>query len=167
MGRIYLVRHGQASLLGDDYDKLSEAGHEQSRVVGKWLACRQLSFQHVVTGSLRRHEQTALACLPYLQNASPDLVVDADLDEYHHENMVSVTGDEYAVRDAMKSRRRKSSEPRSEFKRLFSAAFARWVSGEFENEYRLIWRAFQKRNVAAVLRLAALCGSGENALVYT
>ena len=167
MGRIYLVRHGQASLLGDDYDKLSEAGHEQSRVVGKWLACRQLSFQHVVTGSLRRHEQTALACLPFLPNASPDVVVDADLDEYHHEDMVSANGGEYADRDALQERLRQSSDPRREFQRVFSAAFARWVSGDFEDEYRLSWRAFRERNVAAVQRIAARCGPGENALVFT
>lgn len=167
MGRIYLVRHGQASLLGDDYDNLSETGYEQSRVLGKWLACRQLSFQHVVTGSLRRHEQTAQACLSFLPDASPDRVADADLDEFHHEDMVSAQGGEYADRAALQERMRQSSNPRREFQRVFSAAFARWVGGEYEDEYRLSWRAFRARNVAAVERIAARCGSGENALVFT
>jgi phosphohistidine phosphatase SixA len=34
MARIYLVRHGQASLLEDDYDRLSPLGETQARHVG-------------------------------------------------------------------------------------------------------------------------------------
>ena len=38
MSRLFLVRHGQASFLSDDYDRLSPLGLEQSRRLGQhWL----------------------------------------------------------------------------------------------------------------------------------
>ena len=40
MGQILLVRHGQASWDAEDYDVLSEAGWEQSRLLGDALRQR-------------------------------------------------------------------------------------------------------------------------------
>lgn len=167
MGRIYLLRHGQASLLGDDYDRLSEIGYEQSEVLGKWLAARQTAFQHVYMGSLRRHAQTAEACLPFLPVSGIPIVTDPDLDEYHHQDMVGVADTEYSDRDALQARLKTVENPRREFQRVFSAAFDRWVGGEHDADYRLSWREFRARCVAAVERIAERCGSGENALVFT
>ena len=45
MGTLYLVRHGQASFGEDDYDKLSELGHRQSRRLGEYFAAKGLHFE--------------------------------------------------------------------------------------------------------------------------
>ena len=58
MGQLYLVRHGQASFGAQDYDNLSELGLLQSERLGEYFAGRKLSFDTVITGSLRRHVQT-------------------------------------------------------------------------------------------------------------
>jgi broad specificity phosphatase PhoE len=58
MGTLYLVRHGQASFGADDYDQLSELGHRQSVQLGRHWAERGLCFDAVITGTLRRHQQT-------------------------------------------------------------------------------------------------------------
>ena len=58
MGTLYLVRHGQASFGADDYDQLSELGHRQSVQLGRHWAERGLVFDTVITGTLRRHQQT-------------------------------------------------------------------------------------------------------------
>jgi broad specificity phosphatase PhoE len=58
MGTLYLVRHGQASFGAADYDQLSDLGHRQSVRLGRYWAERGLRFDAVITGSLRRHEQT-------------------------------------------------------------------------------------------------------------
>ena len=58
MGTLYLVRHGQASFGAEDYDQLSDLGRQQSRQLGAYLQSRGLSFERVLTGSLRRHAQT-------------------------------------------------------------------------------------------------------------
>ncbi|WP_341368038.1 histidine phosphatase family protein [Yoonia sp. BS5-3] len=62
MGEIILVRHGQANSAATDeagYDKLSDLGHQQARWLGNYLADREKPFDKVISGSLRRHKETA------------------------------------------------------------------------------------------------------------
>ncbi|MDP3577771.1 histidine phosphatase family protein [Methyloversatilis sp.] len=58
MGTLYLVRHGQASFGAADYDQLSELGRQQSERLGQYWRERGISFEAVLTGTLRRHAQT-------------------------------------------------------------------------------------------------------------
>ncbi|WP_114972597.1 histidine phosphatase family protein [Rhodoferax ferrireducens] len=58
MGTLYLVRHGQASFGADDYDNLSALGQQQSRRLGEYFQQKGLRFDAVLTGTLRRHQQT-------------------------------------------------------------------------------------------------------------
>jgi broad specificity phosphatase PhoE len=58
MGNLYLVRHGQASFGAADYDNLSELGHKQSVRLGEYFASKGLTFDAVLTGTLKRHAQT-------------------------------------------------------------------------------------------------------------
>lgn len=58
MGNLYLVRHGQASFGEQDYDRLSELGHKQSVRLGQYWRERGMTFDAVITGTLRRHAQT-------------------------------------------------------------------------------------------------------------
>jgi broad specificity phosphatase PhoE len=58
MGTLYLVRHGQASFGAADYDQLSELGRQQSERLGRYWRERGLTFDAVLTGTLRRHAQT-------------------------------------------------------------------------------------------------------------
>lgn len=58
MSELFLVRHGQASLGADNYDQLSENGIRQSRVLGEYIAERDLAFDYLLTGTLVRHRQT-------------------------------------------------------------------------------------------------------------
>lgn len=64
MGEIVLVRHGQANSAANDeegYDRLSDLGRQQASWLGDWLADRGETFDRVLSGSLRRHRQTAEA----------------------------------------------------------------------------------------------------------
>ena len=63
VGQLLLVRHGQASWGSEDYDVLSETGWEQSRLLGKALAARGIVPDVAVQGGMRRHRETAEACL--------------------------------------------------------------------------------------------------------
>ena len=58
MGHLTLVRHGQASFFGADYDQLSEAGLRQSRALGEHWAALDTRFDVVFVGPRRRHRQT-------------------------------------------------------------------------------------------------------------
>jgi broad specificity phosphatase PhoE len=58
MGNLYLVRHGQASFGAADYDNLSALGQRQSVRLGEYFATKELKFEAVLTGTLKRHAQT-------------------------------------------------------------------------------------------------------------
>jgi len=58
VSKLYLIRHAQASFLSDDYDNLSDHGHAQSRVLGDYLIKKEIQFDRVYVGPLKRHHQT-------------------------------------------------------------------------------------------------------------
>ena len=68
MGRLLLVRHGQASWGAADYDQLSSTGEKQSRQLGGWLTRHGLKPSLLVHGGMKRHRQTLdgmLECAPW------------------------------------------------------------------------------------------------------
>ena len=58
MGLLTLVRHGQASFLQADYDKLSSLGELQARKLGEYWVARGVRFDHVYYGPARRQTGT-------------------------------------------------------------------------------------------------------------
>lgn len=61
MGEILLVRHGQANSAATteaDYDRLSALGHEQAQWLGEWFDAHAYRFDHILSGTMRRHRET-------------------------------------------------------------------------------------------------------------
>ena len=58
MGRLFLVRHGQASFGADNYDQLSPLGYRQCVRLGDYFRGKSLGFQAVLTGTLQRQIQS-------------------------------------------------------------------------------------------------------------
>ena len=61
MAELLVIRHGQASFGADDYDALSQVGHEQARLVGETLRAAGWVPDRLITGSLRRQQDTLTA----------------------------------------------------------------------------------------------------------
>ena len=62
MGEIILVRHGQANSAAtseEDYDRLSPLGWDQAKRLGDWMRAHGYAFDHILSGTLRRHRETA------------------------------------------------------------------------------------------------------------
>jgi broad specificity phosphatase PhoE len=79
MGVLLLVRHGQASFGGDDYDVLSELGFEQARLLGARLAT---PVDAVLTGRLQRQRETVQGIRETLGYDVSLAQVQPELDEY-------------------------------------------------------------------------------------
>ncbi|GAB4443117.1 MAG: histidine phosphatase family protein [Turneriella sp.] len=58
MTELYLIRHGQADSAGENYDQLTDRGHEQARRIGEWLATHGYQFSRALHGGLKRQRQT-------------------------------------------------------------------------------------------------------------
>lgn len=169
MGQIFLVRHGQASFGAADYDKLSAAGVEQARLLGAWFTtCRQ-KFGRSVTGSLRRHRETAEACLAALPGELRPAAQSADpgFDEYDHVEVLARHApqmqDPIAAKDALGA----EANPRKAFQRVFAQAMERWMSGRHDGDYREPWEAFRARCIGALRRTVEAAGASQAVVVFT
>jgi len=174
MGQIFLVRHGQASFGAADYDRLSDLGAAQSRLLGQWFADCGQGFTLAVMGRLLRHRQTAEACLGAMPAglkpaAEPD--IDAGFDEYDHQEVLLRHRPEFATPEGAKKVLTESAQPgdtpRRVFQRVFTTAMARWAGGEHDGDYTESWTGFRVRCNRALQALVESAGSSQNIVVFT
>src|SRR5262245_33465157 len=93
MSVLVLARHGQASFLQSDYDKLSPLGEQQSRMLGSFWAAHGIRFDEVLSGPRVRQIRTAeLALESYaaVGQSHPPARVVSDLDEYDSGAVVGI-----------------------------------------------------------------------------
>lgn len=164
MGAIYLIRHGQACFGAQDYDALSERGLQQAAVLGAALRPRLLRIDLAVSGAMRRHRQTAQACLAAM-GLPPQWVEDPGWNEYDHEQIIERCEPDF--RAAITRAAQGGAEPRRVFQQIFEKATARWIAGEHDGEYTESWPAFNARINAALTSLLQRLGPSKTALVFT
>ena len=87
MTQFYLVRHGQASFGTDNYDRLSELGHQQARWLGEYFAERDMGFDALVCGDLVRHRETGAGICEGLGVALPE-DIQPGLNEFDFQSLV-------------------------------------------------------------------------------
>jgi broad specificity phosphatase PhoE len=167
MGRIYIVRHGQASLLEDDYDRLSPLGETQARRVGEWLGPRVPPPRVVASGPLRRQLHTARTCIASAGWAPREPEMDEGFDECNPQVLIAQIRPDLADPAKLGAFLRASQHPRREFHALFERAFASWLTGRTRGQGGLDWTQFKTRATASLRRVAAALGSGECAVIVT
>jgi broad specificity phosphatase PhoE len=150
VGVIYVVRHGQAAFGTEHYDRLTEIGFTQARLLGAYFARRNIRFDAVFTGTLRRQTETAQGIFeghPAL-GAQPLQEVFPGLDEYKPEAvMMALTGNFPAPAPA--AARRDPVVVREHF-RLLREALLAWAENRTQPLGMPVWQAFQEGAVAAL-----------------
>jgi len=170
MGHILLVRHAQASFGSVDYDRLSALGVEQARLLGAWITNRGRPIDLAITGSLRRHRETAEVCiavLPVALKPAGASRAEAGFDEYDADEIVARHRPEFADPEILRRYLVGGGHPRRAFHDLFSAAMRRWMGGNHDAEYRESWTSFCGRCVAALNYLIAQAGPSRTSIVFT
>ena len=170
MSAIYLIRHGQASFGRANYDKLSELGHEQAKLLGAALRPRVPNVHKVFVGGMVRHQQTARACLEMMhagRNIHVQPSEDRGFDEYDHEQLIARFKPRYENKLVLAAELAASLKPRQAFQEMFTQAVTRWIAGEHDSEYDEPWSAFGTRCLGALARVSESLESRQNALVFT
>lgn len=167
MADIYFVRHGQASFGQQNYDELSDLGHEQAAVVGRSLAlhCQPSLF---VSGTLKRQQQTLEKLIIGFDDS---LVADAEhktlsaFNEFNHDNVLDVVYPEYQDRSKMVSELAKQPNPKKHFHKLYQKAVKRWIEddGEFEERFE----DFESRIQTGLLDLISKAEKGQTIVVVS
>ena len=133
------------------YDRLTELGVAQARLLGSYFARRQIRFDAVFTGTLRRQTETAHGIVeghPELGTA-PVQETFPGLDEYKPEAiMMALNGDFPAPAPA--AARRDPLVVREHFRALREALLA-WAEDRTQPEGMPVWQAFQDSAVAAMV----------------
>jgi broad specificity phosphatase PhoE len=151
MGMIYVVRHAQAAFGTDDYDRLTQTGVEQARLLGAHFERRRIRFDAVYTGTLRRHIETAQGIVEQRVNAGAASTSRRfpGLDEYDPEALVLAFKGELAAPDPAAALR----DPHSmrEHFRVLKEALIAWTEDRIQPVGMPAWQAFQDGAVAALI----------------
>ena len=140
---VWLIRHAQASFGAANYDKLSELGWEQSRMLGRWFAEKGVRPARIVIGAQARHRETAEGIVEGLGGAAPAFERHAGFNEYDAGTVLERW---------LGGRPRPPKDDRRAHFRALSAALAVWQAGEIEGSER--FAEFETR-VAEALDFAA------------
>jgi broad specificity phosphatase PhoE len=158
---IQLIRHGQASFGGPDYDVLSDAGRMQSLLVAQDLANRNGNVKLIVSGSLRRQVETAEPTASLLER---EVHIDARWNEYAMDDVLAHHSSTQA-----RTHQQPDGEPVSsaDFQNLLEDALASWIEAGPATPARESWPTFAGRITAALAELAGELPSGSSGLVFT
>lgn len=154
MAEIVMVRHGQAAFASDDYDRLTDIGWEQARLLGEYFRVLDQSFDAVFTGTMRRHRETLAGVRDVYAGAvpareMPDAQALPGLNEYDFHILIEayLTGvkQEIDMRDARS------------FYRTLRLALLAWSRDELVGVAET-WAEFEARVHNTLATLAAVPG---------
>lgn len=177
MSRLTIVRHGQASFFTDDYDKLSEIGERQSRVLAQYWIANGVTYDEVYTGTLERQTRTAEVVGETYREADlpwPCHNVDPGLNEYEADGVMDNLLPELCESDERFVRLRDAFDAATEerdrfvtFHRLLEAVMERYVAGDYESNGFEPWSAFSGRVRDALKTIIEQRGSGRRVAVFS
>lgn len=163
MSEIYFVRHGQASLGARNYDQLSPLGWEQARWLGEHFRERDLTFDRVVVGDMRRHRET-LEGIAAGMGRPLTPVIDPRLNEFSFHPVLLTY---------CRVHRPGTDEPRTaaEFFGILHEVLAAWIDGSLDTELKAAGHAVESWgdfNARVVAGLGAAAGeAGERVLIVS
>jgi broad specificity phosphatase PhoE len=177
MGRLWLVRHAQASFLQENYDKLSELGEAQARRLGEYWVRHNMQFDRVCTGPCVRQKNTASIVGDAYRQAGLDFPVPAVLDEFDEYDGESVL--KHALPGLLEKDARirglhrafeeakDSAERRKTFQKTFEAVIGLWVNGEISPAGVESWDAFSARVRRGFKAFLSAGAQGERLAIFT
>ena len=177
MSQLLVVRHGQASLFSDNYDRLSDLGIEQAQALAsRWLQSGIVP-DTVWSGALERQTGTAQAVGDIFASqgaAWPANRVHEGLNEYPAEEIMATLGRHLAENDrkiaplaaAFESAQDDRDRYRH-FHRFLAAVMAHWIEGNHRDAGVATWKAWSGGVRAALAEIMSKAVSGETVAVFT
>jgi broad specificity phosphatase PhoE len=177
MSRLFLVRHGQASFLERNYDKLSPKGEAQSRMLGEYWAGLKLCFDRVYTGPRVRQRETArIAGEAYkvADVAWPEPTVLPEFDEFRAEAVIERSLPELIQTDegiremnlAFKAAQTRPEQFKT-FQAMFEVIIGRWADGKLPLEGIEPWVNFCSRVQLGLAELCARESDGQQIAIFS
>ncbi len=177
MSTINVIRHGQASFLAENYDRLSAVGERQARLLGEYWLKEGVMFDQVVYGPAERQIRTGEIVGDLYRQAGltwPSPVMDTDFDEFPAEPVVRRFLPElmarYPALAASMAQFQAATEVRVKqrlFDRVLREVSQRWLEGEVGAPDIPSWHDFCHRVEAALRRVREGAGKSARIAVFT
>lgn len=149
MAAIYLIRHGQASFGKADYDQLSEKGMQQAKILGQhWQSF--VKPNKFFAGDLLRHGQTLKCFSAGHQSDNIPTTIHSGFNEFDHVDILTCYNAQWHNFAEMSAEINQSDNPKRMFQKEFSQAMNRWVSGDFDRDYKETLQQFKDRCIGAL-----------------
>lgn len=177
MGRLFLVRHAQASFLSQNYDQLSARGETQARLLGEYWTKHDVVFDRVCSGPALRHRKTAELVTDAYREAGRDFpshVIAEEFGEFQGEAVLSQSLPELLANNdrirelhcALQNSGEEGSK-RANFQRLFQAVISMWVNGEIAPPGVESWENFCARVNRGLSKFLGEASKGELGVIFT
>ncbi len=177
MGRLLLIRHAQASFLSQNYDKLSDLGEKQARLLGEYWAKRNTGFDRAWTGPCVCHKDTARfardACV-HVGLQFPEPVVVPEFDEYQGDEVLQrslprLLESSDRIRELHKAFEKSDGyyEKFKTFQKMFEAVISMWVDGKISPDGVESWTEFSIRVNQGLTHILSASRHGERVVVFT
>src|SRR5690349_21468638 len=177
MSVLTMVRHGQASYMSQDYDKLSDLGELQCRKLAEFWLKHNFRFDMVYQGPSRRHARSAEIVGDEYRNAGvewPKPVTMRELDEFDAFRMMQIMAPVLATQDedvralaAQFERDRHTPEAGRTLQKLFEAVCRLWCNGEYDADGVESWPAFRLRVEHAIAKIREITPKSANVIAFT
>ena len=171
MSMVYLIRHGQASFGHDDYDRLSDLGVRQARILAGFLYDCGLKPNAVYSGNMRRQVATAQEVIDFFRDSGspwPGLVRSSAFDEYDTNAIVAAMFPAMAAEDpSLADDLKRMFSSKDSFKRVFESAMLRWVHGFPVPETVETWEGLLSRVMEGISSIRRGHPRGSTVVVFT
>lgn len=178
MSTLLLVRHGQARLFTEDYDRLSDLGENQARALAEFWLDRGIRPDGVYSGTLVRQRQTADSVGNVFSSSGeawPEALQLTGLNEYPAEQ---ITASLLPALQKLDSRFEKlaadleSSTTRADqyryLHRLLDAVVVRWILDDYGGaEVPVSWKTFSEGVRSAIRDIMSSAGRGQTIAAFT
>lgn len=177
MSILTMVRHGQASYMSEDYDRLSTIGEEQAVKLGEFWVRHGIEFDACFHGPAKRHTRTAEIAAEVVKAAGmqwPEAEVIHDVDEFDAfrvarlltPRLVEANPEVRRLNEDFMANRHTPEGGRA-LQKLFEAVARIWCSGDFDTPDLESWTQFRDRVQRGVERIRQTCAGGKNVVVVT
>ncbi len=139
MSELFLVRHAQASYGSDNYDKLSELGHQQSRWLGEFFRYRGHTFDQIVCGNMVRHKETLDGILDGMETSSRDKTVIPEWNEFDFETLIKTYLNVFPGQQPAPGARP------ADLMRVLEKTLRAWAEGSLGDSIPETWEQYEKR----------------------
>lgn len=152
MATIFLIRHGQAQFGMEEYDALSPTGIEQAKLLGASFLQRNIIPTKVISGAMKRHQQTMEYCLEKMNLSDVEKTTNDDWNEFDHRDIIAKYEPRYADLNELKKDIFLDKSPKEKITEVLIGAVTRWTTGQ-QNDYNESWTVFSERVINGLKKI--------------